>query len=124
LADGAGVRLHVDALDAGAVRELAEQVSGHPVSTSAAKRLADHTMGNPLHLRTLLTELPSAVLADEDLPAPRSFATLVLAGLAAASKPTERLVSAVAVLGDPAPLAVAGEMANLADPLAALDEAV
>src|SRR3546814_137369 len=62
LADGAGVRLHVDALDTGAVRELAEQVSGHPVSTSAAKRLADHTLGNPLHLRTLLTDRKSTSL--------------------------------------------------------------
>ena len=70
------------------------------MSIPAADRLRAHTAGNPLHVRALLRELPPGALAGGGpLPAPRSYATLVLARLAACHQPTRELVSALAVVG-------------------------
>jgi DNA-binding CsgD family transcriptional regulator len=125
LIDDAGTRLRLAPLDRDAVRTMAEARTGTPVGWAAADRLLEHTGGNPLHLRTLLDELPpGAVTAPGDLPAPRSFATLVLSRLAGCPPEVEALVAAVAVLGSRTTLAVAAQVADLAEPLAALDAAV
>ena len=95
------------------------------MSIPAADRLRAHTAGNPLHVRALLRELPPGALAGGGpLPAPRSYATLVLARMAACHQPARELVSALAVVGSRAPLATVAATAGLDDPLPALDEAV
>lgn len=125
LADHEGARLHVGPLNRDEVRELAEHQAGQRISAAAADRLLAHTLGSPLHLETLLDELPLAALASaEDLPSPRSFSTLVLARLASCSPAVEELVTAVSVLGESVALDTAARLAGLADPLPALDEAV
>lgn len=58
------------------------------------------------------------------LPAPRSFALLVLTRLAACGPETRRLLEAVAVLGQRTPLRLAGDVADVEDTAAALGEAV
>lgn len=125
LVETTGGRIDLRGLDAAAVRELAVRLVEQPVSAVAAERLREHTAGNPLHVGTLLRELPVEALDGAGpLPAPRSYATLVLARLAACGDDAQRLVAALAVLGARAPLATAAAVAGLEDPLAALDEAV
>ncbi len=125
LADATGGRVEVGGLDTPSIRTLATALRDEPVSAPAAERLRAHTAGNPLHVRALLRELPPGALAGGGpLPAPRSYATLVLARMAACRQPTRELVSALAVVGSKAPLATVAATAGLDDPLPALDEAV
>ena len=90
------------------------------------KRLRDHTDGNPLHALALLDELAPDVLRGPgaELPAPRSFAVLVLSRLAACTVPGQELIVTAAVLGERCALDVAAKIAELADPIPALDDAV
>lgn len=125
LADDGGTRVWLGPLDRADVRLLAEAQVGQPVSAAAADRLLAHTRGSPLHLRTLLDELPpGAITSSADLPSPRSFAALVLSRLGGCSPDVEALVTAVAVLGEPAEVAIAAQLAGVAEPLATLDDAV
>jgi DNA-binding NarL/FixJ family response regulator len=129
LVESTGGRTDLAGLDGPAVRELATRLVGQPVSAVGAERLREHTGGNPLHIRTLLRELPAEALDGAGpgagpLPAPRSYATLVLARLASCGDDAQRLVAALAVVGARAPLATIAAVAGLDDPLTALDEAV
>jgi ATP/maltotriose-dependent transcriptional regulator MalT len=119
-------RLVLAGLTAADIRSLSAVMVGEALSPRAADRLCGHTEGNPLHVRALLAQLPPEALrrADGPLPAPRSFALLVVGRLAACRADTRRLVSAASVLGRRCPLHLAGKLSGLADPLEALDEAV
>jgi ATP/maltotriose-dependent transcriptional regulator MalT len=126
VAGPAGARLRLGGLDVGELRELSLALQTGPLSKRAATRLRDHTGGNPLHARTLLEELPTNALHDNGrpLPAPRSFRKLVLARLAACPADAESLVVAAAVLGTQCSLAVASRLAEVDDPLPALERAI
>jgi DNA-binding CsgD family transcriptional regulator len=126
LATGRGQRLLLGGLDVEGVRALTYELTGTELSRVAARRLREHTGGNPLYVTALLEELtPAQLTADgEDLPAPRSFAAVVEARLTACSPPTRRLVAAVAVGGGELSLADAAMVADVAEPFAAVDEAV
>jgi tetratricopeptide (TPR) repeat protein len=125
LVDDQGARLQVAPLDREDVRRLVEVRAGETISGRNAERLRAHTEGSPLHLVTLLDELPLATItAAGELPSPRSFSTLVLARLAGAGPEVEALVTALAVLGEATSLEVAAEVAGLHAPLAALDRSV
>ncbi len=123
----AGLRIELAPLDAGMVADLAFRLTGRPLPGPAAERLRAHTGGNPLHVTTLLRELaPGDLEAGTPLPAPRSYATLVLGRLAACRPGTRRLVEALAVLDRRPALTTAMATAGL-DPAgeigsAALDE--
>ena len=122
-------RIDLLPLDAAAVGELAMHLTGAPLSGAAAERLAEHTGGNPLHITTLLRELPPGHLGTgAPLPAPRSYATLVLGRLASCGAAAQRLVEALAVLERHPSLttvmAVAGLDPASGEALAALDEAL
>jgi DNA-binding CsgD family transcriptional regulator len=120
-----GEHLLLGPLDRDEVQRLVEARTGEAVSPVAAERLREHTGGNPLHLATLLDELPvSALLAPGELPSPRSFSTLVLARLGGCSPEVEALVAAAAVLGESTELEAVATVAGLAAPLEALDQAV
>lgn len=100
---------------------------GLDLPAQAVARLAEQTEGNPLHLTTLLGELPvSSLVAEPDrpLPAPASFRSLVLGKLATCSPQTEALVVAVAALGLRCPVADAAALAGIDDLLPPIDEAV
>ncbi|HET9609557.1 MAG TPA: AAA family ATPase [Acidimicrobiales bacterium] len=128
LVDGSR-RVDLRPLDVAAVGELAARATGGPVPAAAAARLRAHTGGSPLHVEALLRELSRAELVDaERLPAPRSYATLVLARLAACSRGAQRLVEALAVLDRRPALTTVTATAGI-DPAsregaAALDEAL
>jgi DNA-binding CsgD family transcriptional regulator len=117
--------IHLGGLSAPEVRQLA-MAYGVDLPAAAAQRLQAHTGGLPLHVSSLLRELDAPVLARAQgpLPAPRSFATLVLQRLAACSPETVALVSAAAVLGGRPRLSVAAAVAGIDDPVAPLDGAV
>lgn len=114
-------RIEVGALAPGDVAELA-RLAGVALDARAAERLHVHTGGHALHVRTLLAELtPQQLAAEGDLPAPRSLASTTIARLAELPGPARELALAPAVLGRPAPLAVAGAVAGVDGPTEALE---
>ena len=118
--------LPLSGLQAEEIVELAETAGGAALSPAAGRRLRDHTDGHPLHVRSLLAELSPAELGDTSriLPAPRSFAALVLVRVAKLGSSAQGLVLAAAVLGTRSALADAVALAAVPDPLGGLDEAV
>ena len=118
-------RLRLGGLGVEELRELSTSLGTGPLSPRAARRLREHTGGNPLHARALLEEIPAAVLHHSagPLPAPRSFALLVLARLADCSPDAENLVVAASVLGTNCPLSLASRLGEVTDPLKALEQA-
>ena len=91
----------------------------------AARRLLEHTGGNPLYCRAMLEEVGVEGLdLGGALGVPRSLAGVVLLRVGALSPAARKLVAAVAVLGHHCELAAAAALAGLDDPLPALGEAV
>ena len=123
LAEESGHLVGLAPLDAAAVGELAQRRYGRPLPAAAAARLRRHAGGNPLHTRTLLDELPyEALVRPGDLPAPRSYAGLVLTRLAGCGPDAQSLLTALAVLGTRVRLAEAAAVAGVTDPLPAAEE--
>jgi DNA-binding CsgD family transcriptional regulator len=123
LVDAVDGRIDIGPLDVAAVAELAERRYGQPVPARVAARLHAHTGGSPLHVRTLLDELPvDAAGAPATLPAPHSYAALVIAQVAGCHDVARDLIAALAVLGAAAPVADVARVAGCPDPMAALDE--
>src|SRR4051794_21942746 len=120
----AASRIVLNPFTADELRALAE-ASGVQLTARAVHRLQSHAGGNPLYSRALLDELPADAWHRQDnLPAPRSFAALVKRRTAACSPGTGALLEGVAILGPHAPLATAGALADVDEPLDALEEAV
>ena len=125
-----GTRLEVAGLGIAEIRSLAERVGAGPVPPRAARRLLEHTGGVPQYVREVLQAVPRESLhtalsaPDLLLPSPKSLEARVLTGLAGCSRPARRLVAAAAVLGTRCRLADAAALADLADPLPALEEAI
>lgn len=110
-------------LEGAEVGQFAEEMTGRKMDSGAVERLRRHTDGNPLYLQTLLTELSPDQLTDEQssLPVPSTLAQAVRRQLTALPEPARRLVEAAAILDRRAPLAVVGRVAQVADPVAALE---
>jgi DNA-binding CsgD family transcriptional regulator/tetratricopeptide (TPR) repeat protein len=125
-----GTRLEVTGFRLAEIRSLAEQVGVGPVPPRAARRLLEHTGGVPQYVREVLQAVPReslrTMLAAPDLllPSPKSLEARVLTWLAGCSGPARHLVAAAAVLGTRCRLADAAALADLADPLPALEEAI
>lgn len=118
-------RLRITGLGPRELVVLAEALGAGRLTPWAAARLREHTGGNPLHCCALLEGLdPEVWTRPERLPAPRALASLVLARLGKLSADTQRLVSVAAVLGNRGRLDTAAVVAGLANPVAALQEAV
>ena len=125
--NGRGTRVRLHGLDSAAIRELAAAMAVGQLSVRATERIREHTQGSPLHVQALLEELPVETLerpADVPLPSPRNFSAFVLGRLAGADADAKRLVIAAAVVGVRCPLSVGAELAELADPLPALEQAI
>lgn len=121
-------RLHMalSGLTAAEVGELGARLGVGTLTRAEAWRLHSHTQGNPLFAGALFQELTAAELrrVDGQLPAPRSFAVMVLERLAGCGAGARGLAEAAAVLPRRAPLRLLAEVAAVADPAAALDELV
>ena len=120
------LQLSLAGLPADELRSLGARLGVGSLSARAAARLHTHTDGNPLHARALLEQLPADALDTPDmpLPAPRSFALLVLARLTGCGPDTQNLVGAASVLGGRCPLHLAAGVAQLDEPLPALEQAI
>ena len=107
------------------VCELFRQQGQGDLPRRAAERLRVHTAGSPLHLRALFQELPAEELRRTrgPLPAPTTYANLVLAALSGCAEPARRLLMAAAVLGTHSPLIQAAQVGEVDDPLQWLEEA-
>ncbi|MDT3446047.1 AAA family ATPase [Pseudofrankia sp. BMG5.37] len=120
------LQLSLGGLQADELRSLSTRPGVGPLSARAAARLRAHTDGNPLHARALLEQLPADALDNPDvpLPAPRSFALLVVARLAGCGAEAQELVAAASVLDTRFPLHLAAGVAQLDEPLPALEQAI
>jgi ATP/maltotriose-dependent transcriptional regulator MalT len=125
LAQERGTMVRLEGLTCEELGELSLRLGAGRLPPRALQRLRDHTGGNPLHARALLEELPPDALSrgEGSLPAPRSFALLVISRLAACSRDARRLVEAASVIGMQSDLALLCQVSGIADPTAALDEA-
>jgi DNA-binding CsgD family transcriptional regulator len=120
-----GSELRLRGLDQQDLCDLAEQMGLGPLPGGAAERLRVGTQGNPLYARALLQEFPPGEWnqGDRPLPSPRTFRRLVERRYDACREDTRRLVDAAAVLGPHRPLTLAAALGDVADPLAAVEEA-
>jgi DNA-binding CsgD family transcriptional regulator len=118
--------VHLGGLEAHDVRALAELMNLDALPRVVASRIMQHTGGSPLYCRALLEELGHSGVRHLDgvMPVPRAFAASVLSKVSGLSDPAQRLVAAVAVLGERCALRHAVSLGRLDDPMAALDEAV
>lgn len=99
--DGRGHRLRLAPLCVSELAELVRIRAGIHLTARAAERFHAHTGGSPLESVTLLDELDPVTLTAGfgPLPAPQSYASMVLARVSACAPETEQLVAAVAVAG-------------------------
>ena len=125
LANEGATRLALSGLDSDELRRLSVALGGQRLTGRGAARLWEYTAGNPLHARALLEQIPVETLQDAQapLPAPRSFALLVLGQMAACSTETRQFVSAASVLGRRCAFHLVSQLSEVHDPLQALDEA-
>ncbi|MDW5596920.1 AAA family ATPase [Conexibacter stalactiti] len=117
-------RLPLSGLTREQVGELAT-AAGEALSGRGARRLQEHTRGNPLYVRALLGAVPAAAWEEVELPqpAPELFARGVQRRLAEASPGARDLIDAAAVLGARSELPAAAAVGGVEDPLRALEEA-
>ena len=117
--------LPLTGLDATAVGALAQQ-HGVDLPLGAARRLAEHTSGNPLWSNALLRELSAEQLSSlpAELPAPGELRALVVALLDRISPDARRLVEASAVAAADWPLGLLARAGAVSDGPAALAEGV
>jgi len=107
------------------VARLSLVVAGRELPAPAAERLRSYTGGHPLHLRTLLAEVPSDQLAGEHrIAVPRSLVTAVRATTERLPEPTRDLLDGLAVLGTRGPLARLAHVAGVPHPSEALQPAL
>jgi DNA-binding CsgD family transcriptional regulator/tetratricopeptide (TPR) repeat protein len=123
-------RVALPRLSAAELAELATALGrGLPsggLSGRGMRRVADHSRGNPLFARAMLTELPGYVLEgpDNGLYLPRSLAAVILPRLNALPAAARNLVIAASVLGEQCAVSDAAVLAGVPQPDHALDQAV
>ncbi|KEI45713.1 helix-turn-helix transcriptional regulator [Saccharopolyspora rectivirgula] len=117
--------LQVGPLTTDDVRSLALVCSGLDLPAATARRLAEHTQGNPRYLRELFAETPKTHWDrwHPMLPVPESVRTAVSRTLQGCSATTRAFLEAAAVLGRTVSVAEAAEISGVRDPVPALDEA-
>jgi len=117
-----GAVLELGPLGAGELQQLASGL-GIELSTGCAGRLAEHTAGNPLLARAVLTETPPEHWPPPPapLPVPRSYVEIVRRRLAGCPPAARDLAFAAAVLGRPTRLAEMAALAAVAEPTAAFE---
>jgi DNA-binding CsgD family transcriptional regulator len=117
-----GVSVRLGGLGREEIRELASTLGLGFLPRRALTHLTAHTRGNPLYARALLQELDPHTLiarAGTPLPAPRTFASLVMARIHGCAPETRRLVDAAAVLGNRCSSAEASVLAELDEDVSA-----
>jgi len=123
--DERATRLRLDPLGTAEVVELSRELGTGRLSQPAAALLLEHTAGNPLYCVALLQELGAGQLDRAQGPprVPRDLASLLLARVSRLQPAAQDLVMAAAVLGQRSSLRLAGELAGIEDPQAAVEQA-
>ncbi|MBL7253210.1 helix-turn-helix transcriptional regulator [Paractinoplanes lichenicola] len=124
---GRATRIDLGGLARDDVARLAGAMLGGPVTAGLSERLHTYTGGHPLHVRTVLAEVPTEVLRDEGVqrwPVPRSLLVAINSQLDRLPAESRALLDALAVLDAQVPLASAGRLAGLPDPAHALGPAL
>ncbi len=118
-------RVRLGGLGPAEVVALGRALGAGELPRRAVSRLLEETGGNPLYCRAVLEEAGAEGrdLGGGTLQVPRSLAGVVLLRVSALSPAARELVAAAAVLGYHCGLAVAAALADLGDPLPALEEA-
>ncbi|MET0422481.1 MAG: AAA family ATPase [Actinoplanes sp.] len=109
------------------VGRLAQAMIDGPLTPGLGGRLHAYTGGHPLHVRTVLAEVPADVLRDDTQqrwPMPRSLHVAISAQLDGLPAETHELLEAMAVLDVRMPLSAVGRLADLPDPAHALGPAL
>jgi len=101
---------------------LAQALGAGTLSRRAASRLLEETGGNSLYCRAVLEEPGASERLGGPLNIPRSLAEVVLGRMDGLSPAARGLVAAAAALGQRCRLNVAVQLADLSDPLPALEE--
>ena len=123
LVDGLDGRVRLEGLTDDDVIAFGSTLGHGQLSPRSASRLRRHTGGNPLYLRSLMSELSTEVLeAPGSLPAPQSYALLVLSSVASQSEQARRLARSAAVLADGTPFSLVAALAEVDEPEEALEE--
>ena len=122
----AGRMISLGALNSLDVQRVAAALGMSGFSLRTAQRLCEHTGGNPLYVRALLAELPDDRWHEWEpsLPAPSAFAERIVSRLSSCGSAARALVEACSVLGVRCTLVAAATLAQLADPVIALEEAI
>ncbi|HXA61888.1 MAG TPA: AAA family ATPase [Streptosporangiaceae bacterium] len=121
------VKLELGGLGGGDVARLAHGLVEGPVAAGLVDRLYEYTHGHPLHVRTVLAEVPAEALRDgvlERWPVPRSLRVGIRAQLERLPEESRDLLEALAVLDARVPLSTVGRLADLADPAHAVGPAL
>jgi DNA-binding CsgD family transcriptional regulator len=109
------------------VARLAQALVAGELAPGLGERLHAYTRGHPLHVRTVLAEVPPEVLGDtvpDHWPVPRSLLAGIRAQLSRLPRESRELLEAMAVLDARAPLSTVGRLAALPDPARALGPAL
>jgi predicted ATPase len=129
LSDLASSTTHVElrGLDAPALAQLVEEAAGIAVSGAVARRLHDHTGGNPFFTREVLRLLVAEGRLDqvETLPLPATVQTVVQRRLRGLSAACHRVLTVLAVAGEDSSVELIAAVSGL-DPqgvMRAIDEA-
>ncbi len=125
LAAARGATVRLGPLEAPDLAELA-RVYDVALPARGLRHLLEVSRGNPLYAHAFLDETPPDAWLDADhpLPPPRSLAHVVQQRTASLSDAARGLLDAVAVLGSHSTLETAAALADIANPAAALDQAV
>lgn len=120
----ATTQLRLEGIDAEAVSTLAAR-RGRALHPAMVDELTRHTAGNPRDVIALLDEVPAAVWAQPEvrLPAPRRVVEEVGDRLQCCGPDGQALMKALAVLEDDATLDEVAQLAELDNPLTAIDAA-
>ncbi|WP_309231563.1 LuxR C-terminal-related transcriptional regulator [Nocardia sp. SYP-A9097] len=112
-------------LPTGDVSALAEELIGVRLSVPVARRLAAHTGGNPGYLVRLLRENDPELWSRwiPLLPVPRAEQAAITARLGETTTQARHLIEAAAILGIVGGLGQVAALAEIDDPVAALDAA-
>ena len=126
-ADERGATMQLHGLEVNELQALGAALTGTRLPAQLAQHLRQHTGGSPLHARALLEEVPLEKLrqgGEAPLPSPKSFSAQVLGRFAGCPPDAQQLVLAASVLGQQCPLGQARRLAEIEDPLMALEGAM
>lgn len=122
LAEDSGGVVELAGLDVADTGALAEAHWGGPVAPTLAARLHELTGGHPLHVEVLVRQHGPTTLADDTARPELDLPSLVLERVVTGSAAARQLLEALSVLHNPAELGAVAALAEVEDPLAAVEE--